>query len=145
MCNNNERPPFPVVACQADYQTNLDAQGSYTYVLSEPEQRDRTTPPSWIPPDASWLPWGSRTTPNILILRNMLPDSSFTHSVQAAIQAGCVVPNGNSVTREQAEQAATCAQGVMSEYYPQAVYCEKQVLINEGWQGCFAAAKSGGQ
>jgi hypothetical protein len=143
MCNNNERPPFPVVACAADYETNLDAQGYYTYVLSEPERKDPTTPPSWIPPDANWLPWGSRTTPNILILRNMLPDSTFTHSVQAAIQAGCVVPNGSSVTREEAERAAKCAHRVMRAYYPRAVYCEKQVLINEGWRGCFAVAESG--
>ena len=143
MCNNNEQPPFPVVACGADYQTNLDAQGYYTYVLSEPEQTDPTATPSWIPPDANWLPWGSQTTPNILILRNMLPDSAFTHSVQAAIQAGCVVPNGNSVSREDAVKAAACAQGVMGEYYPQAVYCDKQVFISEGWQSCVADAESG--
>jgi hypothetical protein len=98
------------------------------------------------PPDASWLPWGSRTTPNILILRNILPDSGFTHSVQAAIQAGCVINNGKkSPPREQALQAAACAYRVMWEYYPRAVYCDKQVLINEGWRGCFAAAESGNE
>jgi hypothetical protein len=143
MCNNNEQPPFPVVACGADYKTNLDARGYYTYVLSEPEREDPTATPSWIPPDATRLPWGSRTTPNILILRNMLPNSTFTHSVQAAIQAGCVVNNGGSVSREDAVKAAKCAYKVMRQYYPRAVYCDKQVFINEGWRGCFAAAESG--
>lgn len=143
MCNNNQRPPFPVVACAADYRTNLDERGYYTYVLSEPEPSDPTTAPSWVPPDATWLPWGSQVTPNILLLRNMLPDSSFTHSIQAAIQAGCVVNNSGSPTREEQVKAAACAHRVMKKYYPRAVYCEKQVFINEGWRGCFAAAESG--
>jgi hypothetical protein len=142
MCNNNERAPFPVVACGADYKTNLDKQGYYTYVVSEAERNDVKTPPSWVPPDATWLPWGARTTPNVLIFRNMLPNASFKHSVQAAIDKGCVVDNGNGNSPSRAEQrkAAACAQRVMRAYYPRAVYCEKQILINEGWQGCFAAA-----
>ncbi|MBV9502276.1 MAG: hypothetical protein JO138_23155 [Acidobacteriaceae bacterium] len=142
MCNNNERPPYPVVGCSADYKTNLDAEGYYTYVVSQPEQNDAAHPPSWIPPDATWLPWGSRITPNVLILRNMLPDSTFTHSVQAALDKGCVINNGSSPSREEEVRAAACAHKVMQGYYPRAVYCGKQVLINEGWHGCFAAAES---
>jgi hypothetical protein len=142
VCNNNERKPYPVVGCTADYKTNLDARGYYTYVLSEPETNNPMTPPSWVPSDATWLPWGSRVVPNILLLRNMLPDSNFTHSVQAAIQEGCVVNNGGSVPRKDAVKAAVCAHKVMQGYYPRAVYCEKQVFINEGWPGCFAAAES---
>jgi hypothetical protein len=143
MCNNNERLPYPVVACSADYKTNLDSKGYYTYVLSPPGGNDPTVAPSWVPSDANWLPWGSRVVPNILLLRNMLPDSSFTHSVQAAAQAGCVVNNQGSVSRTDAEKAAACAHEVMQQYYPRAVYCDRQVFISEGWQGCFAAAESG--
>ncbi|MBV8828108.1 MAG: hypothetical protein JO108_02650 [Acidobacteriaceae bacterium] len=143
MCNNNERAPFPVVGCGADYQTNLDAQGFYTYVVSQRDPNNPAATPSWIPPDATWLPWGSQVTPNVLIMRNMLPDSTFTHSVQAAIQAGCTIDNTGSPTRQEQEKAAACAQQVMTGYYPQAVYCDKQIFINEGWQGCFAAAQSG--
>lgn len=146
MCNNNQRTPYPVVACQADQFTQLDDQGYYTYVLSEPEsgRGNMTGAPSWLPADATWLPWDSRTTPNILIFRNMLPDASFSHSVQTAIQAGCVVDNqqGAPPSREEIVKEGECAHRVMDEYYPQAVYCNKQVFLNGGWQGCFALAES---
>jgi hypothetical protein len=141
LCNNNQRLPYPVVAWQADHSTNLDQSGYYTYVVSEPERGEA---PSWVPPDATWLPWGSLNNPNILLLRNMLPDPMFHHSVQAAIDAGCVVDNqsGVSPSRDEVVKQGKCAQGVMSEYYPQAVYCDKQVFLSQGWQGCFAAAES---
>ena len=141
LCNNDQRLPYPVVACQADYSTNLDQSGYYTYVVSQPERGEA---PSWVPPDATWLPWGSLHNPNILLLRHMLPDPNFPHSVQAAIDAGCVVDNqsGVSPSRDEIVKQGKCAQGVMGEYYPQAVYCDKQVFISQGWQGCSAAAQS---
>ncbi len=141
VCNNNQRAPYPVVACKADYQTALDESGHYTYVVSAPES-PRMQTPSWVPADATWLPWGSKTSPNILLLRNMLPEPAFTHSIQAAIQAGCVVDNeqGTSPTRDEVVKAGECAHRVMKAYYPRAVYCTKQVFINEGWKGCFAAS-----
>jgi hypothetical protein len=142
MCNNDQHAPYPVVACQADHSTSLDDAGYYTYVMSEPEQ---TQPPSWLPPYATWLPWGSRIVANVLIFRNMLPAASFQNSVQAAIQAGCVVNNqqGSPPARDEIVKEGACAQQVMQQYYPKAVYCNKQVFINEGWEGCFAAAESG--
>ena len=144
-CNNNQQLPYPVVACKSDYETNLDG-GYYTYVLSESDQSDPMAPPSWLPTGATWLPWGSTTTPNILILRNMLPQPTFGNSVQAAIDPpnNCAVNNQSSGTpRDQIVTGGECAQGVMQHYYPVAVYCSKQVFVNEGWQGCLAAAKSG--
>ncbi len=142
LCNNNQKAPYPVVDCVADYKTSLDAQGYYTYVLSEPDSRNADTPPSWIPAGASWISWGSKIAPNILLMRNMLPDPAFPHSVQDAIQQGCAVDNesGSSPSRESIVAGGDCAKQVMGDYYPTAVYCPKQVLINEGWQGCFAAA-----
>ncbi len=145
MCNNNQRVPYPVVACRADHQTNIDKDGYYTYVVSNPEsRRESMQAPSWVPPDATWLPWGSKASANILIFRNMLPQSTFSQSVQAAIQAGCVVDNqqGTPTSRDAIVAGGECAHAVMKEYYPKAVYCNKQVFINEGWQGCFAAAAS---
>jgi hypothetical protein len=142
MCNNDQHAPYPVVSCQADHSTNLDEAGYYTYVMSQPEQ---TQPPSWLPPYATWLPWGSRIVANILIFRNMLPAASFQNSIQAAIQAGCVVENqqGSPPARDEVVKEGECAQQVMQQYYPKAVYCNKPVFIAEGWQGCFAAAESG--
>jgi hypothetical protein len=144
-CNNNQRVPYPVVGCKADYQTNLDAGGYYTYVVSKPEGRNLTEAPYWVPPDATWLPWGSKRSPNILILRNMLPASTFSESVQDAIshQPSCVVDNTSTpVPRDKIIDGGECAQSVMKDYYPAAVYCNKQLFISQGWQGCFAAATS---
>jgi hypothetical protein len=135
-----------VVACQADYATQLDSQGFYTYVISEDESGTQPpTPPAWLPPDATWLPWGATSVPNILLLRNMLPAASFRRSVQAAEAAGCTFDNepGAPVPYEDIVDAGQCAQGVMDAYYPVAVYCDKKLFMKHGWQKCFAAAGVG--
>jgi hypothetical protein len=143
MCNNEQEQPYPVVACQVDWATRLDSQGFYTYVISADESGAQPpAPPAWLPPDATWLPWGATDVPNILLFRNMLPAPSFHQSVQAAEAAGCTFDNesGVPVPYEDIVDAGQCAQGVMGAYYPVAVYCDKQLFIARGWQGCFAAA-----
>lgn len=136
MCNNEQMAPFPVVPpCQPDYATNLDSQGYYTYVLGQGD-----SPPSWLPADATWLPWGSTTVSNILIFRNMLPTfPPFVRSVQAAIEAKCVVDNKphTAPRRDKVVAAGACAKRVMGEYYPQATFCDESVFMNGGWQACF--------
>jgi hypothetical protein len=141
MCNNEQVAPYPAVECLADHATALDSEGYYTYVVSRAEEESEL-PPGWLPDDASWLPWGSVDATNILILRNMLPDADFHHSVQAANAAGCVFGNssGGTVPYDAIAEASECARAVMGEYYPVGVYCDKSVLIAQGWQGCFDAA-----
>jgi hypothetical protein len=108
MCNNDENVPFPVVACRPDHATQLDGQGFYTYVLSPAESLTTpSTAPTWVPSDATWLPWGSLTVPNALLFREMLPMPGFA---------------------------------LAGDYFPKGVYCDKQLFIAQGWQGCFAAA-----
>lgn len=135
MCNNNQVKPFPVVACEPDALTALDQDGFYTYVIGE-----GATPPANIGPEVTWLPWGLKARPNILIFRNMLPKENFDKSIQAAIAAGCVVDNQSGVTppRDDVVAAGECAQNVMKAFYPQAVYCDRNVLVNQGWKACFA-------
>lgn len=143
MCNNIEAVPYPVVQCAADYATNLDGDGSYTYVLSADESgADPPTPPPWVPADATWLPWGSTSEPNILILRNMLPSAGFDQTVQGAFAAGCTVDNqaGTPVPGPDLAAAGRCARKVMDAYYPVAAYCQQDLFIAQGWRGCFAAA-----
>jgi hypothetical protein len=78
MCNNEAAAPFPVVDCKADFATRFDDQGLFTYVLSQDESGvTPPVPPTWIPPDATWLPWGRTTIPNLLIFRNMLAPEGF--------------------------------------------------------------------
>jgi hypothetical protein len=68
ICNNDEVVPYPVIGCQADFATKRDSNQSYTYVLS-----NDPAPPSWLPPTATWLPWGDTGVPKNLIFRNILP------------------------------------------------------------------------
>lgn len=100
MCTNTDVIPFPVVACAADQDTTLDANGRYTYVVSTPQDR----PPSTAANGVTWLPWGPTTTTGVLIYRNMLPSPSFTASVQQ-------VPIGATPL------------SAMGDYAPHAKYC----------------------
>jgi hypothetical protein len=137
MCNNNQVKPFPVVQCEPDALTPLDENRFYTYVIGE-----GANPPAGLDPDLTWLPWGLRQKPNILIFRNMLPKPNFPRSVQAAIAANCAVYNESGVTppRPAVIVGGQCAHQVMGAFYPRAVYCDRQILLNRGWQACFADA-----
>jgi hypothetical protein len=101
LCNNNSVVPYPVIACQADFETKRDAAQFYTYVISADQ-----APPTWLPPDATWLQWGDTSVPKNLIFRNIL--------------------------RQNFE-----AQGA---YMPVGVFCDEMLFVEQGWQGCFAAA-----
>jgi len=146
MCNNDEASPYPAVLCRADYATVLDDDGYYTYVMSLDESGTQpATPPAWVPAGATWLPWGATDEPNILILRNMLPAAGFAQTVQGAEAAGCTIDNQSGTTVPYATQrrASQCAAGVMGEYYPLVAYCDQNLFVRQGWQGCFTAAGVG--
>lgn len=146
MCNNVEMTPYPVVLCSADYATVLDDAGYYTYVMSlDASGTQPSTPPTWLPVEATWLPWGPTDQPNILILRNMLPASGFTQTVQGAEAAGCTIDNqsGTSVPYAAQLTASQCAGRVMGAYYPRIAYCDQDLFVRKGWQGCFSAAGVG--
>lgn len=115
LCDNVYRSPWPVVAnpiagdgteygCAADYETKLDAQGDYAYVVAKPSQRAAVEAAG-----GTFIPL-STTQPHarqILIFRNMLPNESFTHAVQDAPQNAS--PAG--------------AAKAMGAYYPRAYRC----------------------
>jgi hypothetical protein len=69
------------LACIADDEVQIDADRHYTIVVSSSANR-----PGCASDDAmnvNWLPAGPFSD-TLLILRNMLPDSSFTNSIQQA-------------------------------------------------------------
>jgi hypothetical protein len=80
MCNNVRMIPYPVVGCQADFETRRDQNQFYTYVVS-----NDSGPPPWLPTSANWIPWGPTSLPQNLIFRNLLP--------------GNFVPSGDFVPR----------------------------------------------
>jgi hypothetical protein len=67
MCNNDGVFPYPVIACAGDFQTTLDKDQYYTYVVS--------TDPA--PADTNWLPWGPTNLPVTLILRSISFDPQY--------------------------------------------------------------------
>ena len=67
ICNNDGVFPYPVIACAGDFQTELDKDQYYTYVVS--------TDPA--PADTTWLPWGPTNLPITLILRSISFDPNY--------------------------------------------------------------------
>ena len=128
MCTNLLITPAPVVECARDSQTMLDSRGYYTYVISADADRptdasiarDSGTWLKWFGPIGEALPEDSKPFGN-LILRNMLPDASFTNAVQN-------IP----VT-----QSNAAARSTMGEYYPEATYCQRSVFERFGAAACF--------
>lgn len=108
---NKNKHPFPAVVGGGvqDADVKLDADGYYTIIVSKIEDR-----PSWWndPADArnaliNWVNWtDSNDVGNvaniILVMRNLVPDEFFNHSVD------------NVVTSSSPQEA----RNVMGEYYP---------------------------
>ena len=95
MCENDP-VTTGVIDCSPDYLTTVPSGGYYTFVVSKTQPSNATAACG-----VTWLPWGSVRT-GLLILRNMLPASSFTESIQDA-QPGQV-------------------QQDMGDYFPSAAY-----------------------
>lgn len=136
VCEADLVRPVPTVACMTDVTTDV-ADGYYTIVISDDLLR-----PDWLDPDVNWMPWGDEQYPKVVFFRNMLPAAGFDHSVQAARDAGCAfdftlpyIPSRDDAGYE-VDAAGQCAQRVMGEYYPVAVWCDRSTFDAGGWQAC---------
>jgi hypothetical protein len=76
MCENNPTTTG-VISCSPDYLTNLSG-GYYTIVVSKTQPTN-----TGAACDDTWLSWGAVQT-GTLLLRNMLPSSSFAQAIQNA-------------------------------------------------------------
>jgi hypothetical protein len=76
MCENNPTTTG-VIGCSPDYLSNVSG-GYYTIVISK-TQPTNTGPAC----GDAWVPWGAVKT-GTLLLRNMLPNASFTQAIQNA-------------------------------------------------------------
>lgn len=123
--SNDVTPPegYPTAACLADFEIPLGPDGSYTVVVSQPEDRPANATQEH---GVAWLQGADPSLPDLLILRHMLPsDDYYDQSVWA-------VP----------ELTDGAAQPVMGPYYPDAVYCDKSVFEAGGADACFTPATS---
>jgi hypothetical protein len=98
MCSNTSTTQY--LGCVKDDDVTLDSQGYYTVVISTATNRPASANISC---GIEWLPKGPLPSAPI-ILRNMLPDPSFTQAVQD-------VPPGSGTEQQ-----------VLGPYYPTGVY-----------------------
>ncbi len=118
MCVHMLTLPLPTAGCAGDFETVLDPDGYYTYLVSLPEDRPANADAAH---GVTWLPWGRPGVDVALTLRNMLPDPSFPHAIQGVTEPGT-------------EPA------VMGDYYPQAGACDRSVVEAGGPTACLPAA-----
>lgn len=104
--------------CRADEATKLDAAGDYTYVIGSEAQRAAISRV----PGVTFLPFSSTqaTRVYLLLLRNLLVNPSFTHSVQNITQA----------------KDAPAASAAMGPYYPRVSTCALPTLTRSGVSAC---------
>lgn len=93
----NDQPSTRYVACLADEDAKVDAEGYVNVVISDPAHKPK------LDAQDNWLPWGPYTDVFVLY-RHMLPAADFAQAAQR-------VPAG-----------APPAQS-MGEYHPQTVVC----------------------
>jgi hypothetical protein len=129
MCNMNLTWPPSVVACATDLTTRLQAQ-EYTIVVSDDRQR-----PDWLRPNVNWLPWGDVQYPKFVVLRNILPSADFPYDAKDA-WAECPFDSAFPPDRGAVDAAGPCAQRVMGDYYPVALWCDTATFIAGGFESC---------
>ena len=122
-----------------DAETPLDENQNYTVVVSNDIIR-----PDWLPSKTAWLPWGDeQMSPKTLFIRNTLPSPQFAQSAQEAAARGCGVEFNFPVppAQDAIRNAGKCAQTVMRDYFPVAVWCDRSEFLNGGWTACLAKAQ----
>ena len=138
LCQAELVSPMSITKCATDASTPLDGHGFYTIVVSNDVLR-----PTWLPKKVVWLPWGDeKQVPKLIFIRNLLASDGFSQSVQNAIKQGCGfdLTFPTPPTQDQIKNSGQCAQAVMENYYPEAVWCDVRTFREGGWRACFRAA-----
>ncbi len=139
LCEINGAMPLPMVACATDLTTNVEG-GYYTIVISDDLLR-----PDWLRPNINWMPWGDEQYPKFVVIRNMVPAPDFPYAIQKVWDwenHRCTfnLSFQNLPTREDLDKKGPCAQDLMGDYYPVAVWCDKSKFLAGGWQACIKDA-----
>ncbi len=131
VCEQELALPLSLVGCVTDFNTDL-IDKYYTIVISDDLVR-----PKWLRPEVNWLPYGDEQYPKFVVIRNMLPASDFSYAVQNA-WPGCAFKFSllDPPKRSVIDDAGPCAQDVMGDYYPVAVWCDKSTFVSGGFRAC---------
>lgn len=130
MCNMNLTSPPSVVACATDLTTRLQNQ-EYTIVISDDRQR-----PGWLSPNVNWLPWGDVQYPKFVVLRHILPSPDFHYAAEQVWTECAFEFTFPYVERTALDDSGPCAQHVMGNYYPVALWCDKETFRAGGFEAC---------
>ncbi|MER5755140.1 hypothetical protein [Streptomyces sp. NPDC002088] len=114
LCQNQWQLPYPASSCAADFQTALNKDGRYTFVVSTPQDRPANATTT---NRVTWLSWGPTNVSSILLFRNMLPAADFHNAVQD-------VGKGQNPA------------SVMGDYFPTITYCTKAEFEKGGPDAC---------
>jgi hypothetical protein len=95
--------------------------------------------PEWLRPNINWLPWGDVQYPKFLVRRNILPSDGFPYDVKDA-WAACSFDYTFPPNRDDLDAVGPCAQGVMGDYYPVALWCDKATFPAGGFDACLRDA-----
>lgn len=109
LCTNEYRKPYPVTTCAADEDVALADDGTFTFVVSTPEDRPANATAE---NDVTWLDWGSTEVDGLLLLRHMLASPDFSES---AINL----------------EPGQLARDVMGPYTPVGAYCTTEQFEND--------------
>lgn len=113
----NEFATQRYVECVADEEAVLDADGFFTIVIADPEDRPaNATRENGI----NYLPWPGAYYDGFILYRHMLPAPDFAEAIQRQ-------PVNKPITDQ------------MGPYSPVARYCTRQTIEAEGVDACFAA------
>lgn len=119
-CTGSNVEPYPAASCIPDVDVPVADDGTYTLVVSQPEDRPANATAE---NGVAWLAGADPAYPDLIGLRHVLPADAFYD------QSGWAV--GPDLTA--AEAAA-----IMGPYYPQATYCDVATFEQGGADACFA-------
>ena len=117
VCTDEYRKPYPVSACLADRDVVLDATGTFTIVISTPQDRPSSATRA---AGVTWLAWGSTNVDNLVLVRQMLAAPTFA-------EAAARVAPGH------------LASSTMGRYAPVGAYCTKHAFDTLGAVACTTA------
>jgi len=76
--------------------------------------------------------------PKAVVFHNMLPATDFPYAILGVWESGCMFDMSFSdlPNRKALDDEGPCAQEIMGDYYPEAVWCDKSTFMHGGWQAC---------
>ncbi len=119
-CTGSNVIPLITASCVGDFEMPIDANGTYTIVVSQPEDQPAN---ATVDNGVATMQPGDATQPELLFLRHLLPSEQFFDQSVWAVPEGIV----------------GAAEEIMGPYYPQITYCDTATFEEGGADACFAA------